>query len=599
MAVNSKKPSIDYTSRDFSSIREDLISYAKRYYPNHVKDFSQPSFAALLIDSVAYVGDILSFYLDYQANESFMSTAIEYNNIVKRARALGYKLQTNPSSYGTVTVYVLVPTESNTVAPDTNYMPILKRGSTFSSTNGTSFTLVEDINFADSNLEKVVAQVDSTSGAPTKYAIKANAQVVSGELGIETVDVGPYSKFPKFELETKNIAEVLSVEDGNGHRYYEVDHLTQNVIFLPVINNNEDRNTVKNIIKPISVSRRFTVEKDAINTYLQFGGGTEETETKYLDPSNVILNVFGKEHIIDESFDPSVLIKSDKLGVAPANTSLLVTFRLNTADNVNTSANTITTVQDAKLRFNTPENLSQTKINDVRSSLEVNNDESIVGDITLPSSDEVKIRAQANFATQNRAVTKQDYISVVYNMPSKFGSIKRASISEDPLSYNQRNLNLYVISEDNNVKLTKTNDTIKQNLKTWLNQYKMINDTIDILDAKIVNFGIKYTAKGMPDINRYIVLDDATRAIRNFFADRFLEIGEPILVTDIFGVLKNVGTVLDVTDVELFVQSGGNYADPPFTIDEFLSADGTVIAPANNVIFELKYPNKDILGTIK
>ena len=296
MAINTKKPSINYTSRDFNSIREDLISYAQRYYPDHVKDFSQPSFGAMLIDSVAYVGDILSFYLDYQANESFMSTAIEYNNVVKIARTLGYKLQTNPSSYGTVTIYVLVPVESNTVAPDTDYMPILKRGSTFSSTNGTSFTLVEDVNFADSTLEKVVAQVDSDSGAPTKYAVRANAQVVSGEIGIENIDVGAYSKFPKFKLDTKNIAEVLSIEDGNGNRYYEVDHLTQNVIYLPIINNNEDRDTVKNILKPIAVSRRFTVEKDAENTHIQFGGGSEETETKYLDPSNVILDVFGKNH---------------------------------------------------------------------------------------------------------------------------------------------------------------------------------------------------------------------------------------------------------------------------------------------------------------
>ena len=599
MSVNSKKPSINYTSRDFNSIREDLISYAKRYYPDHVKDFSQPSFGAMLIDSVAYVGDILSFYLDYQANESFMSTAIEYNNVLKIARTLGYKLQTNPSSYGTVTLYVLVPVESNTVAPDTNYMPILKRGSTFSSTNGTAFTLVEDINFADSTLEKVVAQVDSESGAPTKYAVKAHAQVVSGEIGIENIDVGEYSKFPKFKLDTKNIAEILSVEDGTGNRYYEVDHLTQNVIYLPIVNNNDDRDTVKNILKPIAVSRRFTMEKDAENTYLQFGGGSTETETKYLDPSNVILDVHGKTHITDESFDPSVLIKSDKLGVAPANTTLLVTFRINTTENVNTSANTIITVQNAILRFNSPESLSQTQINDVRGSLEVNNEEAIVGDITLPTSDEVKIRSQANFSTQNRAVTKQDYVSVVYNMPSKFGSIKRASISEDTKSYNQRNLNLYIISEDSDQKLTQTNNTIKQNLKTWLNQYKMINDTIDILNAKIINFGIKYTAKSMPDINKYLVLDDANRAIEEFFSDRFFEIGEPILVTDIFGILKNVGTVLDVTDVELFIKTGSNYADPPFTIDEFLSADGTVIAPSNDVIFELKYPNKDIIGTIK
>lgn len=599
MAIKSKKPSINYTSRDFNSIREDLVAYARRYYPEKIKDFSQPSFGALMLDTVAYVGDLLSFYLDYQANESFLSTAIEYNNVVKLARTLGYKIQTNPSSFGTLTLYILVPTESNTVAPDENYMPILKRGSVFSSTNGTIFTLVEDVDFSNSSLERVVAQTDPATGAPVKYAIRAHGQIVSGEIGVETIEVGAYSKFPKLQLQTPDVAEILSIVDSENNRYFEVDHLTQDVIYIPVVNMSENRDTVRNILKPVSVSRRFTVEKTALNTFLQFGDGTDETEVEYLDPSNVILDTFAKTHITDSSFDPSILNKSGKLGVAPSNTSLLVTFRLNTSDNVNASANTINAVENSILSFRNPDSLAVSKINDVRTSLEVLNEESIVGDVSLPTSEEIKIRAYANFATQNRAVTKQDYVSVVYNMPSKFGSIKRASISLDTNSFNQRNLNLYIVSEDSAGKLTLTNDTIKQNLKNWLAQYKMINDTIDILDAKIVNFGIKYSAKGMPDVNQFLVLDDANKAIRQFYEDRFFEIGEPILVTDIFGVLKNVGTILDVTNVELFIKSGDNYADAPFSTVEFLNADGTMLVPPADCIFELKFPTSDILGTIK
>lgn len=509
--AKSKKPAINYTSRDFNSIRDDLVAYAKRYYPDKVKDFSQPSFGALMLDTVAYVGDLLSFYLDYQANESFLSTAIEYNNVVKLARTLGYKIQTNPSSFGTLTVYILVPTESNTVAPDENYMPILKRGSTFSSSNGTLFTLIEDIDFSDSTLERVVAQTDPQTGAPIKYAIRSYGQIVSGEIGVETIDVGEYIKFPRFKLETNNIAEVLSIVDSENNRYFEVDHLTQDVIYIPVVNMSENRDTVRNILKPVSVSRRFTVEKTALDTFVQFGDGTDETEIEYLDPSNVILDAFAKTHTTDASFDPSILNKSGKLGVAPSNTSLLVTFRLNTADNVNAAANTITNVESAILSFRNPDQLAISQINEIRTSLEILNEEALVGDINLPTSEEIKIRAYANFATQNRAVTKQDYVSVVYNMPSKFGAIKRASINLDTNSYNQRNLNLYIISEDSESKLVRTNTTIKQNLKNWLAQYKMINDTIDILDAKIVNFGIKYTAKGMPDVNQFLVLDEPTK----------------------------------------------------------------------------------------
>jgi len=599
MAIKSKKPSINYTSRDFNSIRDDLVSYAKRYYPDKIKDFSQPSFGALMLDTVAYVGDLLSFYLDYQANESFLSTAIEYNNIVKLSRTLGYKIQTNPSSFGTLTTYILVPTESDTVAPDENYMPVLKRGSTFSSSNGTLFTLIEDIDFSDPSLERVVAQTDSQTGVPIKYAVRAYGQIVSGEIAVETIDVGEYSKFPRFQLQTRNVAEVLSIIDSENNRYYEVDHLTQDIIYIPVVNMAVNRDTVRNILKPVSVSRRFTVEKTALDTFIQFGDGTDETEIEYLDPSNVVLDTFAKTHTTDVSFDPSILNKSGKLGVAPSNTSLLVTFRLNTADNVNAAANTITNVDSAILSFRNPEALAVAQINEIRTSLEVVNEEALVGDVNLPTSEEVKIRAYANFATQNRAVTKQDYISVVYNMPSKFGAIKRASINLDTNSYNQRNLNLYVISENFDNKLVKTNMTIKQNLKNWLNQYKMINDTIDILDAKIVNFGIKYTVKGMPDVNQFLVLDDANKAIRQFYEDRFFEIGEPILITDVFGVLKNVGTILDVTNVEIFIKTGDKYADAPFNTEKFLNADGTMLVPPNDCIFELKFPTSDILGTIK
>jgi len=599
MSTMEKKPAINYTSRDFNAIREDLISYAKRYYPDYVKDFSQPSFGALLIDTVAYVGDILSFYLDYQANESFLTTAIEYDNVIKLSRAMGYKLQTNPSSFGTITAYIMVPTENNTVAPDEAYMPVLKRGTTFSSTNGTTFTLIEDIDFANTDLERVIAQVNETTGAPTKYAIKAVGQIVSGEIGVEAIDVGAYSKYPKFRLETKNVAEILSIEDGSSNRYYEVEHLSQNVIFIPVINTQSNINTVRNVLKPVAVSRRFTVEKDSENTYLQFGGGSTETDVQYLDPSAVAVKMHGKSHTSDESFDPTVLNSSDNLGVSPSNTTLLVTFRTNTSENVNISANTITSVQSGELRFISPEQLLETKMNTVKASLEVNNDEPVLGDISLPTADEVRLRTHSIFAAQNRAVTKQDYISVVYTMPDKFGSIKRALIEQDPDSFNQRNMNLYVISEDKNNKLIKTNTTIKQNLKTWLNQYKMINDTIDILDAKIVNFGIKFTAKAMPDMNKYLVFDDAVDAVKNFYTDKFFDIGEPMLITDVFTVLKNVGTVLDVLNVEIHIQSGDNYADAAFMMEQYMSADGTMIVPPSNTIFELKYPDKDIVGTIK
>ena len=219
-----KTPAIDYTSRDFSTIKNDLMEYAKRYYPDTFKDFSKPSFGALLLDTVSYVGDILSFYTDYQANESFLSTAIEYDNILKLANALGYKYKPYPSSTGLVTLYSLIPADSM-AAPDKDYMPIMKRGSAFTSTAGARFTLVEDLDFSKTTNEIVVANVDSTTGAPTSYAVKMVGQVVSGEYGLETITVGNFQKFLKLQLGANNINEIISVTDSNGNQYYEVDYL--------------------------------------------------------------------------------------------------------------------------------------------------------------------------------------------------------------------------------------------------------------------------------------------------------------------------------------------------------------------------------------
>ena len=492
-----KTPSINYTSRDYSSIKNDLVAYAKRYYPDTFKDFSQPSFGALMLDSVAYIGDILSFYLDYQANESFLSTAMEYNNVIKLSRTLGYKFQPNPSSFGRLDCYILIPVESSTVAPDKNYMPILKKGSKFVSAANNIFTLLENLDFSKSTNDIVVAQTDSTTGAPTSYAVRTSGQVISGELGVLEVNVGPLEKFKKIRV-GNNVSEILSVTDGNGNQYYEVDYLSQNVIYLPTVNRGDNRDTVADILKPVVVSRRFVVEQDAGGTAIQFGYGSDENPVEVKDPSEVILKLHGRDHITDRSFDPSVLNETDKMGVAPSNTSLTIIYRFNSNENVNAPAGTINKVINAKLEFLSAETLAIPKINFVKNSLQVINEEPIVGDVLFPTAEEIKQRAFSSFATQNRAVTKQDYVSMIHRMPSQFGTIKKAAIIQDQDSFNQRNLNIYVISADTSGLLMNTNDTIKKNLKTWITKYKMLNDTVDILNTRICNLGINFVISAFP-----------------------------------------------------------------------------------------------------
>ena len=600
MSTTEKKtPPIKYTSREFASIKNDLVNYAKRYYPDTFQDFSSPSFGSLMLDTVSYVGDMLSFYLDYQANESFLSTANEYENLIKLGRQMGYKFQWSPTSQGILTLYVLVPASDSTNAPDTSYMPLLLKGSKFTTGDGNSFTLVENIDFSAAENEVVAAKQDPAGGGTTSYAVKARGKVVSGRFYQDTIAIGDYTKFLRVPLTNANITEVVSVIDSQGHEYFEVDHLSQNIVYVPVSNTGTDKSTTPAILKTIAVPRRFTVERMGANTFLQFGYGSEtEVEKRLLThPSNVALKQHARSYITDESLDPSVLNKSDKFGVVPANTTLTITYRANNVNNVNASADTVTQVTDALFKFTSTGATSAGSISDVKQSLEVTNELPIVGDVSIPNTDELKQRIAGNFAAQNRAVTREDYVSLTYQMPQQFGAIKRCNIVQDSDSF-KRNLNLFVVSEDNSGKLIETNNTIKQNLKTWLNQYKMINDTVDILDARIANIGIDFVVVGDIGINKFDILNSTNGALIDLM-NVSRDLGEPFYITDLYQILNNVPGVVDTVDIKLTNKIGGVYSSLYFNLNEYTSPDGRFVTVPEDTILEIKYPNTDIRGTVK
>lgn len=600
MPKNKKYPTIKYTSRDFNSIRSDLIDYAQKHYSNTFKDFSEAGFGSLMLDTTAYIGDILSFYLDYSVNESFLDTAIEYDNVLKLGRQMGYKFNPNPSSYGVATFYIIVPAPTTGTGPDTDYVPILKRGTQVSSIDGVGFTLNEEVNFANPNNEIVVAKVNETTGVPTFYAIKAKGQVVSGEIQSTQFNLGKFQKFLKLRLNVDNVTEVVSVFDGEGHEYFEVDYLSQDVVYRSTKNRGTDNKTVQSTLRPFVVPRRFTIERTRTELFLQFGFGTEIEDTSVdpaVDPSRVVLDVHGKNYTSDTSFDPTNFLKTDKLGVAPSDTTLTVSYRVNDAKNTNVGADSIINVDAPFFEFADSSILNNAKLNNVINSLEVTNEESITGDVTLPNSEELKKRIYNVFSSQNRAVTLQDYKSLCYSMPPQFGAIKRVNIVRDPDSF-RRNLNLYVISEDEDGNLVKTSQAIKDNLKLWLNQSRMINDTIDILDAKIVNIGFEFTAISSLNANKFDVLSDAITQLVSYYNQKF-EIGDPFYVTDIYNQVNKMDGIIDVSRVKVIRKDGEAYSSLWFDMDDNFSEDGRYIRVPNNVIFEIKYPDVDIKGSIE
>ena len=592
-----KKILVNYTNRDFNSIKEDLEEHARRYYPDTYKDFSENSFGSYILDTVSYVGDMLSFYLDYQVNETFLETAVEYENVRRLARNTGYRFTGRPAAFGLATFYVIIPANTSGLGPDRSLIPILKTGTEVRSTAGTTFVLTEDVDFANAKNEIVAARFDSTTGKPSKYAIRAQGQIKSTVLFRTTVDVGAFTRFRRVLVGGPGIAEIHSVIDSEGHDYYQVDHLSQDVIYINTTNPNAASDGVPQIIKPKVVPRRYVLEQDETGTYLQFGYGTDEeiTTSDITDPSQITLKMSGRTYTTDPAFDPTKLLDSNTLGVAPSNTTLTVLFYQNDSDSVNVAQGNLNTIGISSMTFPNADGIRDSLQGEVRSSLEVSNDEAIVGNTALPTSEEIRYRTYAAKAAQQRSVTRTDYEAYIYMMPPNFGSVKRAAIINDPSSSNRR-LSVYVTSEDENGYLIASNSTIKQNVKSWLNKNKMLNDNIDIYDAKIMNIGFDYEVMVHPTKDKIEVLNSVNRRLRSELSNK-MYIGEPFYLTNIYNIINKVDGVVDTTKVTPVLKTGGSYNSAPVTIEEMKSSDGTYLKAPRNVIFEIKFFNTDIRGS--
>ena len=440
MPDNKSKP-VKYASKDFAEIKNDLVDYAKIYYPETFKDFNAASFGSLMLDTVAYIGDMLSFYIDYQSNESFIDSAIETKNLLKLAKQFGYKNTPSFSATGKCAFYVQVPANSDGTENRT-LIPILKQGTTLGSNAGVSLTLTSDVDFSRADTEIVVAET-TAAGLQQTYAYKAYGDVVAGIEETEILTVGTYQKFLKLQLDGDNITEIISVIDSEGNEYFEVPYLSQNVVLQPVRNPSPDGDDdAPYILREKLAARRFITEvgEDG-RTSIQFGFGSEQSlkNDDYPDPANVALDRYGRDYYSDDSFDPLVLLKNDKFGVVPPEGDLIVTYRRNDAESVNLPVNSINTVTDPLLSYSTDAPPSSATTQFIERSLDVDNEEPLLGQISANTQEEIRIRATNAYASQNRAVTKQDYLSSIYRMPAKFGAVKRANIVQDKDSF-KRNL---------------------------------------------------------------------------------------------------------------------------------------------------------------
>ncbi len=401
-------------------------------------------------------------------------------------------------------------------------------------------------------------------------------------------------------MNSPGISEILSVTDSDGNEFFEVEHLSQDVIYDEVPNFNDNKSTTPYLLRARVVPRRFIVDFGELHdATLTFGAGTSDNLTTdlFADPANVALDMHGRDYISTTTYDPSVLTKTDKMGVAPSNTTLTISYRSNVVGDVNVAAGGLQSIVSPSFFFENRDALSDNEIGFVINSLEVTNEDPITGDARLLSTDEIRNQAIATYATQNRAVTKSDYENLAYRMPGRFGKISRAAINQDKDSM-KRNLNMYVLGQTTDGFFAPANQSTKENLKTWLTRYKMINDTIDILDAQVVNVGVEFEVVAELTANKHFVLTRCLEALQNSL-DVPLNIGEPLYLAQIFRILNAVPGVIDTTKVKFVGKEGSKYSSTSYEVDEHMSSDGRYLLAEEDVIFEIRFPGSDFTGVVK
>ena len=595
----NKTYKVNYLARDFQSIKQELSNYAKRYYPNNFSDLSEASINSFFIDMAAYVGDVLSYYTDYQANESFLATAIEEKNILQLAKSLGYKQSDFKTTTGKVAVYMLVPSINNT--PDYTRVPIIKKGTVVSSADGTKDYLINEDIIIDENLigtSYVVARTNVV-GNPTFFAVKFFAPIISGQLITTTINVNQFTKFRKVTIGNFDVAEIISVIDSEGNEYYEVPNLSQNIVYRSILNKDNPNSLTKYLLKPISAQRRFVFENENGVPTLTFGGkqykpDEDLTINPVAEPSKFVLNRYNNDYLQDAFFEPNKLLNGDNFGVGPDNTVLTITYRTNSALNNNASIGEISSIKTLLTQFLTDIDVSDST--EILDSIQMINEEEVIGQDNALTTEEIKNLSGLIYQSQNRAVTAKDYEALSYSMPSKYGSIKRCKAERDPKSL-KNNINLYVVSVNNFGNLTTSNTSIKQNLKQWLTGYKMLTDSVDIIDAKIINLGINYTILVDPNKNKLDVNSAVLAQLRNFYNLK-PQIGENFSYLDVYREIQKVEGVLDVKSLEVTNITDAGYSPVSFNIKQSESDDGNMIMMPRNAIYEIKNVTTDITGKV-
>ena len=636
---------VNYLGRDFTDIRNNLIEFAKNYFPNQYNDFNEASPGMMFVEMASYVGDVLNYYVDNQFRETLLQFAEERKNVLAIAQSYGYKpkLATPASVQLTVSVEVPAKNVGGEFQADLDYAGVLSANSTVTADNGTEFTLLDDVNFkASSSLDRMEVQLlDPGSGnVPTLFRLTKKALAQSGTRESEEFTFTNAKEFDKIVLSNEKVTEIISVTDSANNKYYQVPFLAQDTIFETEQNttlNDPDLGEFETdtpyLLKLIKSSRRFTTYiRDDNKMELRFGSGISDNADEEIipNPDNVGSSLGQGVSRLDESFDPSNFLKTQTFGLAPSNTTLTVVYNYGGKVEDNVASNSITSFT-RKIYTISTEGLDATKKATSEASLKITNESPASGGSSEESLTQIKENAAAYFNAQNRAVTKADYITRAYSLPQKYGNIAKAYIVQDEqleldgqlqvidgqvidtrTATKQPNplaLNMYLLGYDVNKKLVALNRAVKQNLKTYLSQYRIMTDAINIKDGYVINISVKFNIIVKRGYNKNDVLFKSIQVVKDFFAPDKLQMNQPIVLSDLAYQISLVDGVVSIVPPEVnnpnkdlilienkhSVQNG--YSGNVYDI-RTASQEGVIYPSLDPSIFELKFPNSDIEGKV-
>jgi len=598
---------INYLNKDFTQFKTNLLEFVKVYFKNTLNDINNTDPAMMFVEMASYVGDVLSFYMDYQFKENLLLYSTDISNVIQLAQMKGYRPRIVSPAKVELSVYQIIPSILNGTEyePDYNYALKINAGMKVSSITNTNLTFrtLKDIDFSfqssTDTTDITVYELDSYNN-PVYYLLKKYVEAESSLVKTYTYQVTSATRYLSIEIPDSNVIGIEKIVDSETNIWYEVDYLAQDTIFEQINNPNETtKDETPYIIRYKYVPKRFITRYNTDNKLeVRFGSGTtndmDETVTPH--PDNIGLTNPMQRNTSQYDYNVSNFLFTDSYGQVPFNTTFTIYYIVGNGIDSNVVSNNLQVASEV-IYSNDDTFLDKTLFSQIKRSLSVNNEESAVGGRGQESIDTIKENTLAYFSAQDRCVTKEDYMLRALNMPSRFGSVSKVYVENSQINKNE--LDMFLLAYDNNKYLILTNETIKENLTVYLDRYRMITDTIHLLDAYIVNIQVKFNITIYPNFNNKEVLLNSITTLQTFFNIDNWSINQPIIYSDIYKELltvEGVKTVQSIIIENIFDDDLG-YNKNYYNID-IATKNGVIYPSKDPMIFEVKFPNKDIIGRV-